>query len=279
MPIELIPVASPDGHRAQLRLHRAASEGACLFWLPALGVAANKYDSFGQALAAAGISCAVHEWRGGGSSSLRAARGVDWGYRQLLEQDLAMSLAALQSPSRWLFGGHSLGGQLAAMAASAAPERCAGLVLLATGVPQARHFSGRTRLGLALFARALPLITRALGYYPGRRLGFAGSEAGQVMRDWAATVRHGRYGCYGSGPDFDARMAQLGTPVLGLRLSEDGLVPPGSLEALMAKLGTGPRQLRVLDAETLGVAADHFRWLRQPQAVVACLQDWLAVSP
>lgn len=279
MTTSLICVTSADGHTSQLRLHTGAADGPRLFWLPALGVTAQKYDAFGQALARAGITCAIHEWRGNGSSSLRAKRGVDWGYRELLHQDIPASLAELDAQAPWHFGGHSLGGQLAAMSAAGRPEVCAGVVLLATGVPESRHYRGRSRLGIALFAHALPLMTHALGYYPGQRLGFAGREAAQLMRDWGATVRSGRYLAYGDGPTLDSQLGKLDAPVFGLRLRDDWLVPEDSLTALLAKMGRGPQQTAVLDAAQLGVEADHFRWLRQPGAVVDQLQAWLRVNP
>ena len=82
----LVEVHSADGHTGQVRLPAGSAGGPRLFWLPALGVTAQKYDAFGQALAAQGITLAVHEWRGNGSSSRRAKRGEDWGYRELLRE-------------------------------------------------------------------------------------------------------------------------------------------------------------------------------------------------
>ena len=59
------------------------------------------------------------------------ALGADWGYRELLQYDLPASIAALDGDSSWVFGGHSLGGQFAAMAAARQPHRSAGLALRA----------------------------------------------------------------------------------------------------------------------------------------------------
>lgn len=278
MGIEEIPIASGDGHVARLRLHGAGANAPGLLWLPALGVPANKYDAFGQALARLGVTCAVHEWRGNGSSSLRARRGTDWGYRELLRQDLPASIAAL-GPGHWRFGGHSLGGQFAAMAAARQPDDCRGLVLVATGVPDARTFTGRQRLGIALFARAIPVVTALAGYYPGQRLNFAGQEAGRLMRDWAATVRSGEYGDYGDGESMDALLSRLALPSLGLRFSDDWLVPEASLRALVAKLGGGEHRDELFDADRLGTAPDHFRWLRQPDAPAAAIARWIRLSP
>lgn len=274
-PTEL-PVAAADGHSFRLRRHGQGARG--LFWIPALGVPAQKYDAFADALAAAGIPCVVHEWRGLGSSSMRARRGVDWGYAELLQQDLPAALAALDPQVRWSFGGHSLGGQFAAMLAALCPERCHGLVLVATGVPEAASFSGRQRFGIGLFARMLPALTRFVGYYPGHRLGFAGREAGQVMRDWAATVRSGRYLAYGGERAMDQALSRFTQPVLGLRLAHDWLVPEASLRKLLAKLGPGNHTVECMDETQLGTSADHFRWMRHPGAIAARIAPWMRLS-
>lgn len=271
-PTEL-PVAAADGHSFRLRQHGIGARG--LFFVPALGVPASKYDPLAEALAGAGVPCVVHEWRGIGSSSQRARRGQDWGYAQLLRQDLAAALDTLDPGVRWAFGGHSLGGQFAAMAAAMRPADCAGLVLVATGVPHAATFRGRQRMSVRLFAHALPALIALAGYYPGQRLGFAGREAGQVMRDWAATVRSGRYLAYGGDEPLDQMLARLQRPVLALRFSHDWLVPEASLRALLGKLGGGAHELETFDDARLGARADHFRWMRQPAAVAARIADWL----
>lgn len=279
MPLIEIPVTTPQGHSSRIRLHRADGATQGLFWFPALGVPANRYDGLAATLTGQGISCAVHEWRGTGSSSLRARRGLDWGYRELLQQDMPAAVAALDTDVRWHFGGHSLGGQFAAMAAARQPEACAGLVLVATGVPHGPTFPGRQRWGVGLFARALPVLTALAGYYPGHRLGFAGREAGQLMRDWAATVRSGRYGHYGNEETLDAALARLHKPALGIRLSRDWLVPRASLSALLDKLGGGRHEVELFDDGRLGTEADHFRWMRQPQALAARIAEWIRANP
>ena len=72
-----LPVASPDGHRASLLARIPATPKTRLLWLPAMGVAARHYLPFAEALATRGIAVFLHEWRGNGSSSLRASRDHD----------------------------------------------------------------------------------------------------------------------------------------------------------------------------------------------------------
>ncbi|KAA2284453.1 alpha/beta hydrolase family protein [Arenimonas fontis] len=271
------PVVAEDGHRFCLRIVEPAASRAHLLFLPALGVPAAKYDAFAAALAGHGIRVAVAEWRGIGSSAWRAGRGIDWGYGTLLGRDLRAARAAL-GPGAWHYGGHSLGGQFAAMLAALDPEACAGLVLVATGVPHERLYRGAAGLAIAAFARLLPALTRLCGHYPGHRLGFAGREAGGVMRDWARTVRHGVYEDYGTGGSLEDRMRRLAVPVLGLSLAEDWLAPAVTLAALMDKLGPGPHRAMTLDGGRLGVRADHFRWMRRPDGLAQTVADWL-LSP
>jgi len=274
-------VVANDGHRFELRHFAGVATPVSrpgLLFLPALGVPAQKYDAFAAQLAAAGVDVVVHEWRGSASSSVRAARDCDWGYRQLLGEDLAAVLGAI-GPAPRLFGGHSLGGQFAAMLAARHPDRCAGLALVASGVPFPPAFAPGKAWALRAFARMLPPLVRLVGHFPGRRLRFAGREAAGVMRDWAATTHRGRYADYGDGEPMEAMLARLDVPALAVTMDADWLAPPASTEMLLAKLGGGPRDLTLLDDATLGVAADHFAWLRRPDAVVGrLLAGWPALS-
>ena len=90
-----LAVVAEDRHRFSLLLRAPETPRATLLWLPALGVAAKHYLPFAEALAGHGVAVFVHEWRGHGSSSLRAGHGSDWGYRELLEHDLPASACAI----------------------------------------------------------------------------------------------------------------------------------------------------------------------------------------
>ena len=96
-----------------LLMHLPPEPSAALYWLPALGVGIGPNELFADALAAAGVAVVVHEWRGLGSSNRRASRRCDWGYRELLDLDIAAGIEAagnqIRAP-RWYLGGHSLGG-------------------------------------------------------------------------------------------------------------------------------------------------------------------------
>jgi len=267
----VVPVVAGDGARAELALVEPTGPVRdVLLWLPALGVTARNYLPFARELAANGVAVALHEWRGAGSSDRRAGRSLDWGYRELLLEDIPASRAVLReryahATSR--IGGHSLGGQLATLVAALEPADVAGLVLVASGSPYWRCF-GHPWLIRAFYA-AVPTIAAACGYFPGRRLGFGGCEARGVMTDWSRSGRSGRYAAEGVAVDLEARLAQVTSPIVALRFADDWLGPAASLDWLLCKLPAAPQETVLLDENDLGnIRADHFSWMKSPGTVV-----------
>ena len=110
LPVQSIDVEAKDGHTWQLLAVVPEQPNARLFWLPAMGVAAKHYLVFAQEAAANGIAVFLHDWRGNGSSSLRPARGVDWGYREVLMHDLPASEAARRGAIIGMLSGHGRDG-------------------------------------------------------------------------------------------------------------------------------------------------------------------------
>lgn len=278
----VVRVDSGDGHRFELIDVCGRSVRRTLLMLPGMGISARRYIAFARRLADRGTRVLIHEWRGIGSSSMRATRSVNWGYRELIEFDLEASLATAvelnEGDPAWL-GGHSLGSQLSCLVAARHPERTAGLVLIAGGAPDVRAFPWHLSLALRIIFRTLPPLSAAVGYYPGKRLGFAGTEARGVMRDWAQTGLSGSYDLRSLQPGYEARLAELAVPVLAMRMSEDWFVPPRSLESLLGRLGRGRIERVVIDAEQQGAPTDHFRWLKSPGASATAIADWLDRQP
>ncbi len=267
-----------DGAEADLLLSLPADARVGLLWVPALGVPARHYQVFADALAARGIALARHEWRGLGSSTLRASRRSNWSYRELLG-DVANSLVAAQVAApgvRWLVGGHSLGSQFAAMTFALHRESIAGLVVIAGGMPYWKNFPGINGFGIRVLFAIAPLIARWRGYFPGRRFGFGGNEARGVMRDWALTGRSGSYSIATIDDDIDAALAGRDGPVLGVWLEDDWFTPRRSFDHLLAKLSRAEITTRQLtQANFDGIAADHFGWIKQPKPVVERIVEWI----
>ncbi len=277
---EVIPVAAADGSRFELLGVRPASGWRQLvYWIPAMGIPARHYLPLAGALAAHGVAVVVHEWRGIGSSNRRAGRDGNWGYRELLQEDLPAGMAAVHErwpqATCWL-GGHSLGGQLGALYASLHPAEFAGLLLVASGAPYWRRFRRGWLIDVA-YALA-PLLAGLLGYLPGRRIGFGGNEARGVIADWARTGRSGRYAAAGMPQDFERQLASLQLPSLALRLRDDWLAPQASLDWLLGKLGPAERCVDVVTSQQMGGPADHFGWMKTPAPIAARIARWLAAQ-
>ena len=268
-----ISLEASDGHRFELLACIPADARRSLLWLPALGVAARHYLPLAESLARHGVAVFLHEWRGHGSSSLRAGRDCNWGYRELLAVDIPASEAAVAAATPGLpriAGGHSLGGQLACCRLGLDTEACEALWLAGCGAPYWRAFPPRERLWLPLAYRILPWLAERAGSLPGRRIGFGGNEARGVLRDWAGTATSGRYAAAGFG-DLEPGMAAADVRVRAALFAHDWLAPESSLRHLLSKLPRAAAEVARFDAPVLGVTADHFAWMKSPETVAAWL--------
>ncbi|MCJ8169526.1 alpha/beta hydrolase family protein [Atopomonas sediminilitoris] len=253
--------------------------GDCLLIHPALGVRASFYNAFAEALSQQGHCVLVLEQRGQGSSALRAAHHVDYGYAELCD-DLhrAVTWLARHYPQRRRFLlGHSLGGQLGIAYSAMHNSSLHGLVTLASANPHWRHYRGFTRWQLFGLQWLTPVLCRTLGYFPGDRLGFGGREARGLMHDWLQLVRHNRF--VALRPDLNQRLQRLRLPLLSIGFNQDSFAPIGPVRALGALLENATIEHAQFDAHRLGTVADHFAWAKKPQAVVQHIHHWLQQQP
>jgi predicted alpha/beta hydrolase len=274
-----LTVRAADGAQFELSLVGADTAKNGLLFLPALGVSARSCLKFARTLADRGVMTAVPDYRGLGSSDRRAGRRCDWGYRELLQYDIPAMVDALEQlpgATRWHLGGHSLGAQLAAVYLALRPNAAHGLVLIATGSPYWRAYPGARAWALRLLLASVPMVVRAFGYYPGKRLGFAGNEARTLMCDWARTGLTGSYRINDLNADIDAAMSSMGVPVFAAHLQHDTLTPVGALVYLMSKMPRCAVDRHELRAhEFSGGEATHFSWLRDGEPIAERISRWL----
>lgn len=270
------PVRASDEHTFELLVEGPGQPNAALFFVPAMGVEASYYGPFIEALSERGVLVVMCELRGHGTSSLRPSRGVNFGYREIVELDIPAALAVVHQrmPSVPLYlGGHSLGGQLVMLHVAAARPDIAGMVLVACAIPYYRNWHGRSRTFIRLATVLFPVAGLVLGYVPGDRLGFGGTEARTLMRDWTRNSRTARYELIGSDVDYEGRLADLEVELLTVNIDGDEMAPPNAVDFMFEKVphAHGTRVQAKLSEKRAGA---HVRWARDPADVVRAIIDW-----
>lgn len=284
--VERILVGSPDGATSTLSVRAAADPKApVILCLPAMGIEARFYSVLATDLVQAGFGCAVLELRGLGTSSVRASRSVDFGYATMAELDLPAAIDAVRErfpAAPLVLLGHSLGGQVAVLhLALGSGSGVRGLVLVASGMPWWRLWPVPLRYLLYAMGWVFPWTARALGFFPGRHLAFAGREARGVMADWGHIARTGRFVARGwTGPDPEEGLTSVRLPVLAISLEQDRFTPRRTVEYMVAKLPSAAVELFHYDHRAHGEPpVDHIRWPRHPRVIVERTADWLGRLP
>jgi predicted alpha/beta hydrolase len=276
-------VRASDGYEVPLEVFEAAAPRARLLVLPALGIQARLYRRLGAQLADCGISTVALEQRGHGRSALRPSRGCDFGFREWLRADIPAALDWLHSrePRVPVFlAGHSLGGHLALMARSLYPERMAGVVLLTTATPFYGCYSGMTRLQVGFLIASIRVLSAALGYFPGHRMGFGGREARRLMADWLVLARSNRYFASGMEPeDVEGLVQSEAGPVLSIHCDRDPLAPALAVRSVTDRLKKSRVEHFEITSNALGTRADHLSWARQPTLAAEAIDRWIGAQP
>ncbi len=278
---ELVAVTAADGAQSKVTVYREGTDprGPVLLIMPAMGVHADYYAPMALDCVAAGWNAVTADLRGNGRSTLRVSREIDFGYHHLVEYDWPATVSAVKEmfPESPLYlTGHSLGGQLSALYLSRRPDDVTGLILIAAGSVYYRGWNFPESLGVLALTQFSRLISAVLGYYPGRRFGFGGTEAGTLIRDWAYQCRTGLYKLTGSPHDFEALLKTIRKPVLAFSFDDDGLTPYKAVrhlcgkmpEATVTHLHVKPRDL---DLDELG----HFKWVRNFKALTGKIESWM----
>lgn len=273
-----IPLTMPDGVRSTLRVFAPTEPRSVLLYMCGLGIEAGYYEPFGRAMAEAGHALVLLEVRGVGSSSVRASRRVDYGYRELVELEIPTAIEAVRAAFEGVplfVGGHSLGAQATVLAGASLPADVRGLVLVAGGSVWYRNWEGRMRHYVRLAGLVFPVVSSVVGWFPGRHVGFGEREARTLMRDWSTCASTGRYRLGGEGPDWEAAAREQRRPTLGLTIEGDEWAPATSMAHLCSKMPRVEATLRSVALRGVVGGNPHFRWARAPQPVVEAIDAWL----
>jgi predicted alpha/beta hydrolase len=273
---EQFDITALDGAASKITVFTAdhAAEAPVLICMPAMGTAARFYEPLALPILREGWRFVTADLRGVGLSAVRVKRGVSFGYGDMVGSDwpaVVRKAQALFPGAPVYLLGHSLGGQLSALYLAANPAAAAGLILVAAPSVHWRGWDAPLSAGVLAGTQAARAVAELLGYFPGRKLGFGGTEARGVIRDWARQARTGRYEPRGTSIGYERLLAELEAPVLAFSFEDDFLSPPRAVGNLLAKM---PRA-RVTHVTLAGDGLDHFRWVRNPDALVGMIREWL----
>lgn len=260
--------------RCPVTFYPVAGATRTIIVLPALGVVARKYVGLAQLLAKAGNNVLVADWPGQGESQPRPSWRFDYGYRQLVDEFLPklLRLADEQFPGTTpVLLGHSLGGHIATLYVAANPQGTVRMVGVACGNIHYRNWRGLRALMTPTVAVTFNVLTSVLGYLPGRRIGFGGHEARQLMRDWGRVAFSGHYNHLGLALTPAKSNAASS---LFIQIEGDKFAPPASTLAL-AKLVQDEPQIDLLPSPRPARENAHSAWLRAPQSVADHVNRWL----
>lgn len=222
----------------------------------ATGVPQSFYRHFAHWLAESrGIACLTFDYRDFAASARGPVRAspatmVDWG---LHDQQAARDWARQAMPDLplWVIG-HSLGGFM--LPFQRGLDAIARVVTVASGPVNVHDHPWPYRaVAAAFWYGPAPVLTRALGYLPGRRLGAGADLPGGVYWQWRRwCTAPGFFSADLGGalpyPDW----AGVTAPVKLVAVADDDLVPPAAVWRLSHFYAEAPKRQLVLKPEDFG---------------------------
>jgi predicted alpha/beta hydrolase len=239
------------------------------------------YLRYAEYLAQRNYACLCYDYRGVGASRPPRLRGyratmLDWGafdipaaWREARRQFPDLPLAAL---------GHSVGGQMAAVAARAGLTPDALVLIAASTGTWWRMPPAFGAYCAALWYVAAPVLTRSFGYFPTSKLGLGEDLPAGVARQWARwCCRDDYFGELADGAD-PVRFDALRVPAYALSFSDDPIANRRTVAALHALLSGLQPECRWIEPRTFGqkrIGHIGFFSARSPAALWSLPADWL----
>lgn len=275
----VVECLAKDGHHFSAYIYESEDKGASVYLLlPAMGTPATYYEVFCAALQQSGMNVAIADLRGIGGSSIRASKNCDFGYREIIEQDLKAFVDCIKKHfpnNQRVFFGHSLGGQLWSLFLSRHPSAASGLVTMASCNVHYQGWPRPARYRVLTMASTLRILGFVLGYVPAAKLGFAGTEAKTVIVDWSNNCMNGQYVLANDSTNYEAAMATLCKPILSISIEGDNLAPKLSVDKLVIKMKAAIVTRMHLVPAAIGLnRPSHFGWAKRPASVVTLISTW-----
>lgn len=276
-----IKLQNSDGTSTAVRVFGQPETARSVFVIfPAMGVNASYYEVLAAKLAEVGHLGITAELRGNGHSSIRPSRKVDFSYKDVLDQEYATVLnhVADTYPNKKVFlFGHSLGGQLSCLYASRNSNGIDGLIVSATCSVYHKGWEGFAAYRILAGTQFANVVAKLFGYFPGKKVGFGGTEAKSLIGDWSRQSRTGKYVLKNDSLDYESALKNVKLPVLAISYEGDTFAPPGAVNHLLDKLSSAEKEhLHLKKNDPRNDRFSHFSWAKKPDNVVAIVDEWLS---
>ena len=209
---------------------------------PATSVRCRYYARFAEFLCRAGFDVLTYDYRGIGESRPKTLNGFDAGWIDWGERDFEAVLryAAHSFPGQPIdVVAHSVGGFLVGLAESNHLIRR----VFSMGAQYAywRDYAADRRWRMLLkWNLAMPMLTLAFGYFPGKRLGWLEDTPKGVIRDWVLSRRRfedtwrGRASSrYPSKKTLVQRFSAVTAPIPAISVADDEFGTTAAIERLL----------------------------------------------
>ncbi|MFG1477656.1 alpha/beta fold hydrolase [Xanthobacter sp. V4C-4] len=243
--------------------------GAVVVISGATSVRCRYYERFARYLAAHGFGVVTYDYRGIGESRPPSLRGfsadwADWGEHDL---DAVLGHARACFPGEAIHVvGHSIGGFAIGLAAS--NRDISRILTVGAQFAYWRDYAAAARRRMVLkWHVAMPLLSRAFGYLPAKRLGWMEDTPAGVARDWSRmgprfedTLR--RPAARAGAPVAELlrhRFAAVTAPILAIGLDDDPHGTEAAIDRLLAYFTASSRiHWRIAPADAGHAAIGHF---------------------
>ena len=273
-----IKLQNPDASTNSITIFEKTStpQTPIIILFPAMGVRASFYESFAEKLAEQDYIAVTADLRGHGASSVRPSKKVDFGYKEMIEQDYTTIIQTIktQYPNNPLhLLGHSLGGQLACLYTARHPKQISSLILIACCSVYYKGWTGIQQPALWLMTQFFGRLARVLGYFPGKRVGFGGLESKTTMIDWSHQARTGQYILTNDDFDYEKGLKNLDKPILAISFASDNFAPKKAVQHLLQKFKSSdeikhqylPKEMRF----------NHFNWVKKNEAIIKIAKRYI----
>lgn len=226
------------------------------------GIPKNFYEPFASWLADKGVPTITYDYRGIGGSRGKSLRHLsasiqDWGSKDCA--GILKYAHGLYPEARIQVVGHSIGGIVTGFVSGSAP-RIDRLLFISPHTGYVGDYDSRSRWKMfVLWHVLMPLLTRLMGYFPGRAFGLPEDLPARVALEWGR--RRFKWSIasdssYGSCSHIDAK-------ALSLRPSDDLFATESAVRRVESRFGAARFTDFVLDvASKSNTRLGHFGFFR-----------------